>query len=636
MIDNKLWKILEVLSGDISKTSEEIGNTVGVSEKTIRVRIKELNVIIKNHGAEIISKRGFGYLLKISSQQKWDEFFSHKDKIMDTIPTTSEERIRYLIYTLLNKKHYIKIADMVEVLYISQKTISYELRKVEFILRQFNIKVERKPYYGIRILGNEFDRRRCILQNFMLSQNTLPGMNDGQDTGIKEVAKVLLELRNKYSLRFSESAFQNLVVYVYLSIQRMKQGMYIENIQEDESKLVNEQELKVAEELFRGILKNSEVGVRYEEIYYAGIYIAGKRIIGNSFKVELNFVIPEKIDNLVLSMLNEIYQTFKIEFRDNLNLRMMLNKHLIPMDVRLRFGIPVENPMLKEIKEKYFFAFTMAHQASISLSQYYNKIISEDEIGYLALSFAVALEQKKAPIEKKNILLVCASGKASSQLLMYKFKEEFGDYIDSLSVCNVFDLNQYDISKINYIFTTVPIFRKVNIPILEIHDFLKRYEIIAVKELLKTGDLNFLKEFYNEDFFFTGIKGESKEEVLKNLCNNISGKYELPEGFYDSILKREGLGATNYRNLVAIPYPFQIMTKDTIVAVAVLEKEILWSTNMVQMIIMVALSEEKNDNIQRFYEVTTKFVTNKTAVKELLKEQTFDKFISLLSELGDV
>lgn len=635
MIEYKLWIIIEELSSETFKTATYLADRMEISEKTVRTRIKELNMLIKENGAEIVSKQRCGYKLKIHSPQKWLDFISQKDKIFDSTPINSKERIRYLLFTLLNRNDYIKLSDMSEFLYISQKTLSSELKKAEFILNQFNIKIERKPYYGIRIIGHEFDKRCCILVNFMLSQNKLPGMEERQENGTKEVAKVLLELGGKYNLKFTESAFQNLVVYIYLSVLRMKQGMYVEKIVEEENTLVDKKGMEVARELYEIILKDSDISVSDNEVYYTGIYIAGKRIIGSSFQEDLNFVISEDIDKLVLEMLNEIYQTYKIEFRNNLNLRMMLNQHLIPMEIRLRYGIPLANPILEEIKEKYFFAYTMAHQASIPLAKRYNKAISEDEIGYLALALALALEQQKAPIVKKNILLVCASGKASSQLLMYKFKQEFSDYINSLKGCNVYDLEQYDLSEIDYIFTTVPIFQKVDIPILEIHDFLERHEIMVVKDLLQIGNLQFLKEYYKESFFFKDINGNTKEEVIHNLCEKISNITNLPDGFYDSVLERESLGSTDYGNLVAIPHPIHMMTNETIIVVAILSKEIIWSTHPVRVVIMVSLSKKQTKNVQRFFEVTTKFISNKTAVMRLIKNSSFDTFILLLNELGN-
>lgn len=71
--------------------------------------------------------------------------------------------------------------------------------------------------------------------------------------------------------------------------------------------------------------------------------------------------------------------------RGNLNLRMYLNRHMVSLDIRLTYGIAVKNPLLQEIKEKYFFPYLLASQAAVVLKGHYKKSLSEDEISYLAM-----------------------------------------------------------------------------------------------------------------------------------------------------------------------------------------------------------------------------------------------------------
>lgn len=186
----------------------------------------------------------------------------------------------------------------------------------------------------------------------------------------------------------------------------------------------------------------------------------------------------------------------------------------------------------------------------------------------------------------------------------------------------------------DYIFTTVPIPFPVPVPILEIHDFIQHYEMQNIRKVLQRQHMQFLQEFYQERFFFTGLSGATKEEVLRQLCGRIKEHYpSLPDGFYDSVLKRERLGATDYGNLVAIPHPYEILTKDNVVAVAVLNKPILWNTNQVQLLVLVALSSDENPHIPSFYNVTSQFVMSETAVPALLAQPTYQKLMDLLCSM---
>jgi len=85
---------------------------------------------------------------------------------------------------------------------------------VEYILECFSLKLERKPYYGIRTEGLEFDKRCCILQNFYLSQKPFWKNGGRYERDHEAIAAGLLELTRQYDMRFTEIAFQNAVLCV--------------------------------------------------------------------------------------------------------------------------------------------------------------------------------------------------------------------------------------------------------------------------------------------------------------------------------------------------------------------------------------------------------------------------------------
>ncbi|MFR3729226.1 PRD domain-containing protein [Lacrimispora sp.] len=57
-----------------------------------------------------------------------------------------------------------------------------------------------------------------------------------------------------------------------------------------------------------------------------------------------------------------IYKTFHIVLRDNFNLRMLLIQHMMPLDIRMKYGIFLENPLLENICKRYYLSYTIAAQ----------------------------------------------------------------------------------------------------------------------------------------------------------------------------------------------------------------------------------------------------------------------------------
>lgn len=636
-MENRLWTILDMLSEDY-KTSKQLGEEMGVSEKTVRTRIRELEESVEGSGAVILSKPRYGYCLKVEEPDRWEEFKAKRYKDQSRIPLDSGERVDYMLAIFLNGQDYRKLEDLSDFLFVSSKTLTNELKRVEQILECFSLSLERKPYYGIRAVGREFDKRCCILQNFYLPKKSFWIGGGRHDQENEVMAGFLLELTREYDMRFTEIAFQNTVLYIGLSISRMKKGFFIGTDMSPIPDSRIRREVELAAKLYERLDVEAAYGIRmpWTEIYFTGVYIAGRRILELDFGGgENNLVATADIDSLVSRILEEIYIGYGVELREDLNLRIMLIQHLIPMEIRVRYNIPVENVPDRQIKEKYMLAYSMAQLAAGQMTEHYKTEMPEDEVLCIALYFAMALEERKTMRKKKNrILLVCVSGKASSRLLKYRFQREFGEYIDSLEICGVHELERIDFKQVDFVFTTVPIYRKVSVPIMEIHDFLESGEIMSIRHFLQAGGMRFLNKYYRRELFFPHIQGENRDQVIHEICERTARVVWLPEGFEESVLERERYGATDFGNLSAIPHPRYMMTRETVVAVAVLEKPILWSSNMVQLVVMTSLNEDEDDEeTQEFYEITAAFLSDKEAVEALIREPSFENFEKRITAL---
>ena len=124
-------QLLAKLSETEYHTAEEIAASCGIGEKTVRKRLRELNDSLKSYGAEIISKQHYGYLLDVYDREAYNQFLLYTSS-QEQIPTTSEERVLYILALLLNHEDYIKLENIGEFLYVSRNTVTADLKKVEY------------------------------------------------------------------------------------------------------------------------------------------------------------------------------------------------------------------------------------------------------------------------------------------------------------------------------------------------------------------------------------------------------------------------------------------------------------------------------------------------------------------------
>jgi len=636
-MDDKMEKILISLESGDFKTAKMIAVETGISEKTARTRIKELDYYLKSNGARIISKRHYGYRLEIQDTDEYHEFRISGNARENTIPNNSNERVFYILAYLLNHPDYIKLDDLSEFLCISRNTLTADLAKVEYILNMYHLNITRKPNHGICVSGEEFYKRSCIA-NSLIKRDRLGIKNKKQTDVMKMIGNIIIEVLQKNKMKISESSFENLIIHVYVANGRIHKGYKMVLNEESRSDIrtnISENTLVAAKEFAQQMDQKLSIIYSEEEILYFAIHMGGKISSDSSGKYGSNIIISSQIDEMVLHMLEVVYESHKLDFRYNLELRMALNQHMVPFTIRMQYDIPLKNPMLEQMKREYAFAFTIASTACASLKKYYRKEVVEDEIGYFAVLFALAIEKRDRIINKKNIVVVCMSGRGTSQLFMYKYKQAFGKYIDKMYECSVFELEKFDFSskRIDYVFTTVPLDISLGVPIFEISLFLEDREILNYSRLFAMGKDEILLKYYDKRLFTNSLDGNDKEIVLQKMCELAGKYYSIPDDFYESVCKREELGQTDLGNLIAIPHPCKVMTKDSFVVAAVLGKPVWWGHNDVQVVFLVSLSEEEDADIEYFYQMTTNFLFDAEAVNTLIQNPEFDVLLRLLDEM---
>lgn len=631
MIRRELLKVLNLLHVDEYRTAAQIADALGLSEKTIRLRIKDLNEELVTYGAKVSAKARFGYRMEITDEKKYELLELEEEKSeQDYIPDTGEERSEYLLKYLIWHQGYVKAEELCDTLYISRTTLTKTLREVERILKRYSLTIERKPNHGMKLDGKELDIRRLICDYFIKREYQGELTEDNNDTE-EQLVHFAGDIRNmmlKYEIPISETAFENFVEYVYIACQRMKHDFHL-TIPLDEAPEIGIREKSFVKELSAYIEKDCECQVTKEEESYLLLYLSGKRMVGNIVENDTNFVIKERLDRLALEMLEYIYKEYHIDFRNDFDIRMTLNQHLVPLDIRIRFDIPLHNPLLGEIKANYGLSYQMSREAAQLLEEHYQKKITEDEIGYLALIFELAIEKKKSG-ERSDILVVCSTGKGSSRLLKYKYEQEFSDYLDHIYVCDLIGLETFDFSKVDYVFTTVPITKEIPVPIVEVGMFLGQEDVQKVSGILKKGPQNYLEQYYKPERFYNHLKFETKEEVLEFLCDEIKKKEKVDDDFYEMVLERESFIQTNYGNKIAIPHPNRIASETTFAYVAVLDHEIVWNKQRVQVVLLTSVGKKEDPNRQKFYEATANFALNGPLIDRLIRYPEFENFIQIM------
>ncbi len=644
-MDRRFIQLFELLakSSEYVK-SEELCEQLNIRPRTLRGDLRKYKDTIEQEaGAKIMSKPRMGYRMVVVDENKYNHFVSSLLQLESSnqylIPVYQEERINYIIRYFLSHKEYIKINDLADLIYVSRSTLNMDLKEVKERISFFHLKLVSKASHGMKIEGKEKDIRSCMAQYFYhyddYDQAYIQGINLSSEyidhEAFDYIKTLLYDTIQQYHFKLTDFGFQNLTIHILIAINRIMQKTYVEEfVRFDE--ITNKEEMQIALALASSLNEHFHISIPKSEIHYIAIHLMGKQMLQYD---QEHLVINQETMDLVNEILQELNRVYGIDLTHDFELNTMLALHITPLLHRLEYDLKFSNPLITQIKNDSYNAYEMAVLAGNVITKKYGKKVSEHEIGYLALHFSLALERIQKPVQK-NIIIVCASGVGTSQILLYKIKSKFKDCIDQVMVLEAYELEKVNQDDFDFILTTIPLQIQTQIPTLQVQYFLNQEDMVHLQNLFayeKKDD--FVERCFRKEYFYKNVPGKTKEEVIYYLCEQISKVYPLPDSFYTLVLEREDIASTEIGNHVAMPHPLHLVHDDTFVAIGVLDKPIKWIKSEVKYVFLLCINKDEQENLTHFNEALASLVTDVTFLNQLDHCEDFDSlnaFFSLASK----
>ena len=630
---SRINRMFTIISGNKYTTAEEMMNEFHVTDRTIRTDIKNLNSELKKYDCEIILKRKVGYYLSINNQEKYHDLIN---KIRNTPEQSSinsmDDRIKYILKELLYADNYIVLDDLADEVYVTRNTLQNYIKPIKDILEKYNLMYISKPNIGVKIFGNEKDKRECLV-NEILNKETpsyVIGFSNKEQTLFKEIdlyelQDIITNILNKYDIETNDYDRKNLVIHFALMLSRVKAENYIPYnpdipIPQDISDIINK--------ICKKIESKFDVQITKGEKQY--IYL---HIVTNTH-IMVGKVDPIQLENKITELLNVIYQEYNFDLRYDEILKKDLFNHFKSIFSTKDLSFKKKNPLLNTIKSNFALPFEIT---LTSTKQVFTEEMSEDEIGYISLHVGASIERCfTGKYEKKKVLLVCGSGIATTRMLEARLQSYFNNKIIIMNKISYAQFQHYDYSNIDFVISTIPI-ESDEIPI-EVVDFaLKNQDIERISKRLSTMDMqtNSIVKFFDKHLFVHRNKVNSKNEILKQLGKLLENKRIVDEHYFESVLERESMANTNMNEVFAIPHPMQPCSNETKVCVAILDEPIEWNNNheSVQIIFMISIKAGEQQDIEHLYDLFIEIVNNKKLQQDIIHAKTYEQFISVISNV---
>ncbi len=156
----KWYLILNTLLVKEYITAEKLSDITQTTSQTLKKNIELLNDQL-NGIASILWEKG-SYYLYIENYSGFKEIMNGElKKNMDF--NSSSKRIAFILKTLLNTKGFVTMDSLAERTEVSRGTVNKDVKNIKKIISDFGISLYGIPNKGIKIVGDELNRRLLLL-----------------------------------------------------------------------------------------------------------------------------------------------------------------------------------------------------------------------------------------------------------------------------------------------------------------------------------------------------------------------------------------------------------------------------------------------------------------------------------------
>ena len=474
--------LLVLLDKDEPSTAREIAKIISVSSRTVLRKINIIEDFLQKRGYGLTIRPGYGIYIEDSKE---DKLRLKKILLSDNknIKYSPRERQNYILIELLKSKEPIKMYGFSDELNVTEGTISGDLDKIENIVEKYNLRLIRRPGYGILIEGSEQDFRKLmvnLIYENQLDKELLSFIGNKVKSKIYEANPVQIEVNNRLlnmvdgsiikgiesivsgvevttNYRLSDSQYVALIVHLSLAVERIKSGDRIHMNAKSLETLKKREEFEIGSKIALEIEKSFEIEIPQDEIGYITMHLMSRNNKINEFNTDDDFYLDRyRLIRTSRSMLKVASEIQGIDLLKDEKLLLDLALHLEVAIKRINMGLDIRNPLLDQIKSKYTAIYNCAKDVSEILGNEFNIKIPDTEIGYIAIHIGGAIERINNYIYK--VAVVCPSGIGTSKLLSTKVNNELNNII-VLRTYSIIELENgdEDLQNVDFLISTVPL-----------------------------------------------------------------------------------------------------------------------------------------------------------------------------------
>jgi mannitol operon transcriptional antiterminator len=451
-LDTRQARIARWLLETIGPASvDDLATELKLTDRMVRYNLASVESVLDGHGLRLARRRGVGIWVEGSPTARRELLADLDGSAGPAVLDPADRRGRILLALLIASPEPVRSEALEDRLGVSRPTIRRDMREAESWLEQHRLHLRRMPGRGIAVAGSEVDlrggllalvleivpqpvlERTSIATTAASSEPTAAGRVDladpaGLDTQTDleafldrldlPVFRTILgdELRD---LDDRDPTVTTAALYLAIAAYRIRAGRAVRLGSGRLRSLLDHPASASAARIASAV--EAAVGVPLGRTDVAAIT---ESLLGLTQLVDVA-ARPEAID---VRYIDRIIAAAAARIHPSLandeQLRTSLSEHVRRLHVRLRFGLPVSNPLQQEVRKRYPDVYRAAAEILAEVGPVADAEMPVEEVGLLTMYLAGSLERHRLR-PKVRVTVVCPAGMATAWILVSRLVAEF-------------------------------------------------------------------------------------------------------------------------------------------------------------------------------------------------------------------
>lgn len=629
----KMIKLIRILS-DYTEfvTASSLAANMDVSTRSIKSYIQEINSFYP----DAIESSREGYRIdKQAARRILEESGTH-------IPQSSQERIVYIINSLIKSDTSVNTYDLCDEMYVSYSTIKNDLQAVKSRLRKYDLQLNNN-HDNLTVSGLEKNKRRLLSSilydesnvnfvNLETIQNIFPEIE------IELIKDSLLEIFDRFHYFVNDYSLINLVLHITIAIDRIRnRNVNTEDIHDMPP--ISSHEYELARNIARKIEEDFQIEYNQAEVYELALLLISRATAIDYQSITVSnlgdFITPECLA-LVKELISDVNSFYYIDLTEpEFLIRFAL--HIRNLLQRSKNNYFSRNPLTEEIKTSCPLIYHVSVCLSSIIKERTGISINDDEIAYIAFHLGSTLEAQKNLSEKVTAALYCPSYYDTNVKLTDTINRHFSS---ELLITNIFteERELEKAGKSDLVLSTVPLNSVIQLPLLQISPFFTEKDVQSLRRQLTEIKTNKRRKQFREyleylivpEFFERRDDLTDYDQVVRHMVGKMVSMGYVDEDFEQDIRAREQLSATAFQDF-AIPHAMKMRAHKTGINVLISDTPVRWGDKQVRIVLMLCFNRDERFIFNEIFEPLTMVLSSRENVKRLVTAGDYQEFIGMLA-----